>query len=208
MSVAIITSVSENIRDVATLTMPNKLEYCLRHGYSLVADNQPYEAAVSRTNLLCHYLDRFDLVWTLDADAILTNMAVPIESLACLGPNVTVCEEGTVSWNRINCGSMVWRNTAQSRWLANHLCETREQWRLLPCQWQTFLGTNADALGDVLTVAPLRSFNSCVWNRPGNAHDEIGGHWQPGDLVYHPCGVFPREEKLRWLSNALADVWR
>jgi hypothetical protein len=208
MSAAIITSVSENIRDVATLTMPNKLEYCLRHGYSLVADNQSYEAAVSRTNLLCHYLDRFDLIWTLDADTLITNMAVPIESLACLGPNVTVCEEGTVSWNRINCGSMVWKNTGKSKWLANHISETVEQWRSLPCQWQTFLGTNADALGDVLTVAPLRSFNSCVWNRPGNERDEIGGNWQPGDLVYHPCGVFPREEKLRWLSNALPWVLR
>ena len=208
MSVAIITSVSENIRDVATLTMPNKLEYCLRHGYSLVADNQPYDTAVVRTDLLCHYLDRFDLIWTLDADTILTNMAVPIDSLACLGPNVTVCEEGILPWNRINCGSMVWRNTFHSRWLANHLSETREQWRLLPCQWQTFLGANADALGDVLTVAPLRSFNSCVWNRPANAHDEIGGHWQAGDLVYHPCGVFPHEEKIRWLSNALGEVQR
>ena len=208
MNAAILTSVSENIRDVATLTMPNKLEYCLRHGYSLVADNQPYDTAVVRTDLLCHYLDRFDLIWTLDADTILTNMAVPIESLSCLGPNVTVCEEGILPWNRINCGSMVWRNTFHSRWLANHLSETQEQWRLLPCQWQTFLGTNADALGDVLTVAPLRAFNSCVWNRPANAHDEIGGHWQAGDLVYHPCGVFPHEERLRWLSNALGEVQR
>jgi len=208
MSVAVITSVSENIRDVAMLTMPNKAEYCLRHGYSLVADNQPYEAAVSRTDLLCHYLDRFDLIWTLDADAILTNMAVPIDSLGCLGPHVTVCEEGIVAWNRINCGSMVWKNTSQSRWLANYLSETQEQWRSLPCQWQTYLGANADALGDVLTVAPLRSFNSCVWNRPANARDEVGGHWQAGDMVYHPCGVFPREEKLRWLSAALAEVKR
>jgi hypothetical protein len=208
VSVAIITSVSENIRAVATLTMPNKLEYCLRHGYSLVADNQPYDTAVVRTDLLCHYLDRFDLIWTLDADTILTNMAVPIESLGCIGPNVTVCEEGILPWNRINCGSMVWRNTFHSRWLANHISETQEQWRSLPCQWQTFLSTNADALGDVLTVAPLRSFNSCVWNRPANAHDEIGGHWQAGDLVYHPCGVFPHEEKLRWLSNALGEVQR
>jgi len=208
VNAAIITSVSANIRDVATLTMPNKLEYCLRHGYSLVADNQPYETAVVRTDLLCHYLDRFDLIWTLDADTILTNMAVPIESLACLGQNVTVCEEGITAWNRINCGSMVWKNTFHSRWLANHLSETQEQWRSLPCQWQTFLSTNADALGDVLTVAPLRSFNSCVWNRPANARDEIGGHWQAGDLVYHPCGVFPHEERLRWLSNALGEVQR
>jgi hypothetical protein len=27
-------------------------------------------------------------------------------------------------------------------------------------------------------------------------------------LVYHPCGVFPHEEKLRWLSNALGEVQR
>jgi hypothetical protein len=208
MSVAIITSVSENIRDVATLTMPNKLEYCLRHGYSLVADNQPYETAVARTDLLCHYLDRFDLIWTLDADTLITNMAVPIESLGCIGPHVTVCEEGIVGWNRINCGSMLWRNTFKARQLAKYLSETVEQWRSLPCMWQTFLGDIAADLGDVLTVAPLRSFNSVVWNRPANAHDEIGGHWQAGDLVYHPCGVFPREEKLRWLSNALSEVQR
>ena len=208
VSVAIITSVSENIREVATLTLPNKLEYCLRHGYSLIADNLPYEAAVSRTDLLCHYLDRFDLIWTLDADTLITNMAVPIESLGCLGPNVTVCEEGIVDWNRVNCGSMVWRNTFKTRQLAKYLSETVEQWRSLPCLWQSFLGDNAAAWGDVLTVAPLRSFNSCVWNRPANSRDEIGGHWQAGDLVYHPCGVFPREEKLRWLSNALGEVQR
>jgi len=203
---AIIVSVSENIRDVAALTMPNKADYCLRHGYSLVADNQPYETAVRRTDLLCHYLDRFDLIWTLDADAIITNMTIPIVSLESLGPNVTVCEEGIVRWNRVNCGSMVWKNTFHSRWLANHISETQEHWRSLPCQWQTFLGDNADALSEFLTVAPLRSFNSVVWNRPANARDEIGGHWQPGDLVYHPCGVFPREEKLRWLSAALCGV--
>jgi hypothetical protein len=208
VSVAIITSVSENIRDVATLTLPNKAEYCLRHGYSLVADNQPYETAVHRTDLHCHYLDRFDLIWTLDADTILTNMAVPIHSLACLGPHVTVCEEGIVAWNRLNCGSMVWRNTTKARRLLQRIADDRDRWAGLACGWQTFLGTNADALGDVLTVAPLRSFNSCVWNRPANSHDEIGGHWQAGDLVYHPCGVFPREEKLRWLSKALGEVQR
>ena len=208
VSVAIITSVSENIRDVATLTLPNKAEYCLRHGYSLVADNQPYETAVGRTDLLCHYFDRFDLIWTLDADAILTNMAVPIHSLECLGPHVTVCEEGIVAWNRLNCGSMVWRNTTKARLLLHWIADDRDRWAGLACGWQTLLGTNADALGDVLTVAPLRSFNSCVWNRPANSHDEIGGHWQAGDLVYHPCGVFPREEKLRWLSKALGEVQR
>jgi len=46
MKVAIITSVSANIAAMAALTVPNKLEYCLRHGYTLIVDNQPYEQAV------------------------------------------------------------------------------------------------------------------------------------------------------------------
>lgn len=206
MRVALVTSVSENIRDIAALTVPNKLEYCLRHGYSLIADNRPYDEAVARMDVLCDYLDAFDLVWTLDADAVITHMETPIHTLDCLGPHVTVCEEGIVAWNRLNCGSMVWRNTFYARWLATTITATQQQWHQFPCQWQTWLADCAEGLGGALTVAPVRAFNSCVWNRPGNSRDEIGGHWQPGDLVYHPCGVYPKDERMRWISRALEHV--
>lgn len=208
MSLAIITSVSQNISDIAALTIPNKAEYCLRHGYSLVVDNQPYDQAVARTDRLCDFLDRFDVVWTLDADAVITDMTTPVHALPCLGPNVTVCEEGIVAWNRLNCGSMVWKNTFLSRWLACTLAALRGEWQSLPCQWQTWLGQRVEQLGDVLAVAPLRSFNSCAWNRPGGADGDPGSHWQPGDLVFHPCGVFPHSERLAAISQALKQVAR
>ena len=203
-----VTSVSANVAEMAALTVPNKLEYCLRHGYSLICDNQPYEQAVARVDLLCHYLDRFDLVWTLDCDAVITDMRQPIHELSHIGPHVTVCEEGIVSWNLLNCGSMVWRNTKKSRALLQTISEDRGQWLGMPCGWQTLLGHFASAGLDVLTVAPLRAFNSCVWNRPANSHDEIGGHWQQGDLVYHPCGVFPMQERLEWLKRIFHQVQR
>jgi hypothetical protein len=204
--VALVTSVSSNIIDVATLTMPNKLEYCLQHGYSLIADNQPYDIALENIDLLRHYLDRFDLIVTIDADAIITNMTLPVHELACLGPHVTVCEEGIVNFNRLNCGVMVWRNTEQTRELIHTIAKTHAEWRSMPCGFQTWLALMADKLADVLTIAPVRAFNSCVWNRPSNAYDEIGGNWQPGDFIYHPCGVFPRDERLRWLTSALENV--
>lgn len=208
MSAAIVTSVSANITDMATLTVPNKLEYCLRHGYTLIADNMPISVALSSTDLLCHYLDRFDVVWALDADAIITNMAVPFDELACLGPHVTVCEEGIVDWNPVNCGSVIYRNTPESRGVLTRIAASRSEWESMPCQWQTWMGMLARDRPDIVTVAPLRSFNSCVWNRPANARDEVGGHWEPGDLVYHPCGVFPHAEKLRWVERALLMVQR
>jgi hypothetical protein len=208
MSVAVVTSVSADIASLAAITVPNKLEYCVRHGYTLIADNQPYSEAVRNTHLLCHYLDRFDFVWALDCDAIVTDMAQRIESLPCIGPHVTVCEEGIVEWNRINCGSVVWRNTPETRRLLHEIASKVDEWQGLPCGWQTWLGNLRTEPGDLLTVAPLRAFNSCVWNRPANAKDEIGGHWQPGDFVYHPCGVYPMAERIEWLRNALREVRR
>jgi hypothetical protein len=203
-----LTSVSDNIGDLATLTVPNKLEYCLRHGYSLLIDNAPYAEATRSTHRICDYLDTFDLVWTLDCDAIITNMAQRIEEMPGLGPHMTVCEEGIVEWNRINCGSMVWRNTRETRALLHAIAQRVDEWQGLACGWQTWLQAASITPAEVMTVAPLRAFNSCVWNRPANARDEIGGHWRPGDLVYHPCGVFPMAERIRWLGDALQQVQR
>jgi hypothetical protein len=209
MRVAVMTSVSENIAELAALTMPNKLEYCLRHGYSLVVDNRPYEEAVKALcQTLLSLLADYDMVWALDADAVVTNMTVPIHMLECIGPSMTVCEEGIVEWNRINCGSVVLKSGVLSRYLLEQLREAEAEWLGMPGQQQTWLHKNLARLGDAVTVAPLRAFNSCVWNRPANARDEIGGHWQPGDFVYHPCGVFPMSERLRWIGEALKQVVR
>jgi hypothetical protein len=208
MSVALLTSVSANIADFAAVTVPNKLEYCLRHGYSLIVDNEKYETAVARTDRLCDYLDRFDVLWTLDADAVITHMATPIESLPCLGPHVTVCEEGIVDWNKLNCGSMVWRNTFNTRWLAQTIRTLKDLWKPMSCGWQTWLAHVQPKFGDIVTVAPLRSFNSCEWTNPGGGPGKPGSHWQPGDLVFHPCGVFPRESKLERVRWAMQQVIR
>ena len=204
MKAAVVTSVSENIADMAALTVPNKFEYCIRHDYSLIVDNRPYAEAVRDVRkVLAPLLEIYDLVWTLDCDAIVTNMALPVHSLACLGPGVTVCEEGIVGWNRLNCGSMVWRAGSRSRHLLERIDESAAEWMPAPCVWQTWLGTHAESLGDALTVAPLRSFNSCAWNHPGGGFGEAGSHWEFGDLVFHPCGVFPHEERLEVVRSVL-----
>lgn len=208
MRVALFTSVSQNIADMATVTLANKVEYCLRHGYSLIADNRPYADAVAGVSDLVPLLDVYDVLWTLDSDAVITDMEQRIESLDCLGPHVTVCEEGIVDWNLLNCGSVVWRNTPGSRWLMQSISEQRPTWASLPCGWQTWLANISAGIGDILTVAPLRAFNSCVWNRPGNGEGAPGSLWRPGDFVFHPCGVFPHEVRLEYIAAALSQVKR
>lgn len=206
MRAALLTSVSGNIAEMAALTLPNKLAYCLRHGYSLIADNRPYEEACRSMSTLCDYLDAFDLVWTLDCDAVITNMSAAVHELPCIGPNVTVCEEGIVSWNRVNCGSMVWRNTPATRALLHAIDAAEPEWRGMQCIWQTWIAQPHVMRTFCVAVAPLRSFNSCEWNKPGGGPGEPGTHWRPGDFVYHPCGVFPMSERLLRVAAILEGL--
>jgi hypothetical protein len=203
--IALFTSISANIAEIAHLTTPNKLEYCLKHDYSLIIDNQKYEEAIDRVHSIIHLFDEYDIVWTLDADAIITNMSIPFHTLECLGDNITVCEEGMVYWNIINCGSMIMKNTLQTKTLLQLISINKSNWKNLPASWQSWLGLNADVFSNMLTIAPVGSFNSVEWNLPANsaAWGPPGSNWKNGHLVYHPCSIFPREERIKYLKNAL-----
>jgi len=208
MNVAVVTSVSAKITAVASITAVNRMEYCLRHGYTFVADNRPYERAVADMSSFCYLLDRFDLVWLLDADAIVTDMRQPIHELPCLGPHVTVCREQIVPWNWINCGSTVWRNTPQARQLLHSIELEQPVWAAAPCGWQTWLAVFAQDRPDVVTVADHRAFNSTEWTHPGGGELAPGCNWEPGDFVYHPCGVYPSGDRFEYLSRRLQQVIR
>ena len=194
MRVVVVASVSSNIAPLAMLTAPNKAEYCLRHGYSLLLENRPYADAVRNiADVVVPLLERFDLVWTLDSDAVITDMTRPVHGLDCIGLGATVCLEGIVDWNKLNCGSILWRAGERSKRLLEMIRDSYEEWVGLPCQWQTWMAGVGE---DLVSVAPLRAFNSCAWSHPGGGSGLPGCHWQPGDLVFHPCGIFPGEARM------------
>lgn len=208
MKVIVATSTSAKIADYASLTVPHTAAYCLRHGYSHMVINESYEEAAGRTDRLADLFGMgFDLVWSIDADCVITDMAKKIHTLDCLGPHITVCEEGIVEWNRINCGSVVWRKTSCTEKVLRDIASEQRLWRHLPCGWQTLIQMDHGPEWEsnrVVTVAPLRSFNSCAWNQPGGAVGPAGSHWQPGDFVFHPCGVFPQSERTRMIAEKVA----
>jgi hypothetical protein len=202
VKVAVVASVSGNIAELAMLTTPNKLEYCLRHGYSLLVENRPYAEAVQGVRAVVEpLLDRFDLVWTLDADAVITDMTRPVHELDCLGPGATACLEGIVPWNKMNCGSVIWKASAESLELLERLESSYVEWVSMPCQWQTWF---AEVPPPLVTVAPLRAFNSCVWTHPAGSSGAPGSHWEPGDFVFHPCGVFPASARVKAVKEILS----
>lgn len=210
MKVIVATSVSWKIAHYARLTIPHTVEYCLRHGYSHLVMNGPYEEAAKNIGWIARLLGEkaggYGMIWGIDADCVITDMAKTIHDLPCLGPHVTVCEEGIVGWNRVNCGSIVWKDTPEVHRLLAASDARYDEWKGLPCQWQSWI--QGDEFKDVITVAPLRSFNSCAWTHPGGAIGEPGVHWQPGDFVFHPCGVYPPQVRARCIEEAIRETRR
>jgi hypothetical protein len=196
--VALFTSHSKNIINTTKTTINNKIEYCLKHDYSFILDCMDYDEAAASTEKLIGLFDRYDLIWCLDMDTIITNMTYKIHKLDCLGPDVTICEEKTFG---INCGSMVFKNTDKTKWFLKTITNTRREWEVMGLRWQEWIVRNWPKVKHSITIAPLRSFNSC--NLPSCNGQEITD-WQEGDFVYHACGA--KEKQIPFLNRALQYV--
>lgn len=175
----------------------------MRHGYSMHIWNGDYTYANSHMDYLINILDNCDILWLCDADVVITDMTKKIEDLKCLGPNVTICEEPIVEWNRINCGSVIFKNTSKSRSLLTKIAVNYDKWHGLPCGWQSWLQLPGVVDDGTVTIAPQRSFNSVVWNFPGGKSGLSGYNWDIGDFVYHPCGIYPLELRYRCLEEVV-----
>lgn len=198
MNICVLGSASEGT-PWADITLPNRAEYCRRHGYTMsVIHAPPGPAVIECLRQLRALLEVFDLVWTLGIDCLITDMTQRIECVKDLGDHVTVCEEGLGAHAMLNNDSMVWRATDESRGLASEMIAAEPEWRTMDFVTQDWLMFNSGRL-DCLEILPLRTLQS--------VHYQDTCHWQPGDFVYHPCGA-PRDERCEMLRQKLSEVRR
>jgi hypothetical protein len=181
MRIAMLTSVSAGCAAWANITTPNHAAYCQQRGYTFIARHLPYSEALADFAFLTSLLDYFDVVWCLDADAVITNMSRRVEDLD-LQDGLNVCLEGLRPDVLFNCGSTLWKNSSTVRKIIDELVEHEPAWRRLQFVWQQWLcdRIHDDWWKNAVKVHPARTFNSC--------HHGRNCLWEPGDFVYHPCG--------------------
>lgn len=200
MNVAMLTSVSHGT-PWAPLTTPNHAEYCQRHGYTFIARHLPYDAAVADFDFLLSLIGHFDVVWCLDSDAVVTNMTMRVEDVP-LRAGMNVCEEGLdPNGPIINCGSVMWTASNESRAVLFTLKGNEEEWRGMKWIWQEWLsvGRGHALVGQHITVHPVGRFGSCH-------HGDVN-RWSPGAYAYHPCGM-GHVERLHVIRGILGQVVR
>ena len=198
MNICILSNASEGT-PWADITLPNRAEYCRRHGYTMsVIYAQPERALIECLRQLSGLLGVFDMVWTLGIDCLITDMTQRIECVKTLGDHVTVCEEGLGDHALLNNDSMVWRSTDESRGLVEEIIAAEPEWQRMDFVTQDWLMFNSGRL-DCLEILPVRTLQS--------VHHQQTCRWQPGDFVYHPCGA-PRDERCEMLRQKLGEVRR
>ena len=137
--IAIITSFTNHIRwdnygicDYGNFASSNHLEYANKHGYSYIkeiVDNDKYpdwHPTWIKIDVLLKYLNLFDyLVW-IDADAVFVNMEISIESLISdnvdlVIPKLEFDQVGGQMWTHTTTGFMIWKNSEWSKNILNTL---------------------------------------------------------------------------------------
>jgi hypothetical protein len=139
------------------------------------------EEAVRGVGRLPWLLEKYSLVWCLDVDCLITDLRQRIEDVPGLGPHASICEEGVFDAVPLNGGSVVWKSTDGTRSLVDEIVSAEPEWRGFSHNIQQWLAMHLDRLKDRLTVCHKRAFNG--------VHHHGMKVWEPGDFVYHPCGM-------------------
>lgn len=221
-----------NLHELAELTMPNKLEYCITNGYRL----ETHELGGEGLNIDGRYTfrrmgfvleklkngewDKYDWIWVCGLDVVITNMNIKLESIAdpdyglihscdALDPCLACMDSYMVSRKAIPLLECV------MSYKDNPIGGLLEQ-------STTFELVKQDRFKGIRKLLPQRVMNSyqykaenftpyahCGPNWP-NAIDSLGqsGEWQPGDFVIHVGATNSVEFKLGFIREFLKNVQR
>lgn len=211
-----------NFEGVLSLTRSNKVNYAEKHGYTyedaswIVSDERP--ASWSKILAVKHFLKDVDWVMWLDADTIVTNSGIRLESLlprSAGGPDFVI----TVDGGGYNAGIWLLR---RSKWSEQFLDRWWGMKDYVRAPGGTKSGDN-DALKALLDaernngrhvgIAPQCAFNSYVWRSRVRdwwrlvymPQTILLGLYRPGDFILHLAGI---DDKRVYLEHALEEAER
>jgi galactosyl transferase GMA12/MNN10 family len=193
--IAIFTVIDEAYDDkayagVGAISYENKSRYARRYGYSLIRSGllvAERNIAWSKIWAVLTLMEAFDWTFVMDADVVITNPELPLESMIDDRFDLIISEDE----NGLNAGNFFVRNSAATWTFFKRVYETSEfatpspilesQEAIERALWRYPL--------PLVKIAPQRAFNS-YWNAKE-------GNWEPGDFLIHFAGLGGERADLR-----------
>lgn len=211
MSLSLLTFYMDNYVELTRLVIPNRDEYCARHGYTHVVKTGPYKDAglyyaVQRLWFLLDEMEKpgaSEYWWVMNAQSVITNMTKDVMIVTDPNHHFWIARD----INGLNAGVFVVKNSERGRaWIrfvaekAPHINHCWHEQRVMQEN-----ETNI-AWADVVSVihpSLCNSYRYSLYNWP----DTTPGDWRPGDLVLSFPGT-SLSERLSLVPDALKLVTR
>jgi galactosyl transferase GMA12/MNN10 family len=179
--IAIVTLYDEGYQPIGKYSDPNKIAYAKKHGYDIILGHTTLDNSRptpwSKIVALEKYLDKYDWLFWTDADSLIMNQEILLETLIDDDFDLIISKETTLG--NINTGNFLIKN---SRWSKKLLKNIYAQTEFInaPC-WEQ------DTLAYLLKIKPsLYKHIKLIDQRLINAHPyEPGGEYETGQFIIH-----------------------
>ena len=119
MKICVVTLYTDEIATYGLLSAANKEAYARRHGYGFTAYTRPLDTsrhpAFSKLTAIANHLADNDWVFWTDADSLIMNPAISLESIIAQGADKDMILTREAGASPVNTGQWLIRNTAWSR---------------------------------------------------------------------------------------------
>jgi hypothetical protein len=226
MNIAVFDSHMDNYAEMASFTIPNKQEYCQRHGYTflskIITESELMPAihpvTWDRLRLLIELLrsGRWDWIWTIGTDTMITNMTTKLESLIDEDYHFIIsCE-----WcSPMQADSFLACYSPECLSFLDAVMSLYGQFKSHCWVEQAAMIELLPKFKDWIKILPQRAMNSYDYTKyaemypneeritKANDYQGNSGQWQRGDFVIHWPGLKPWQ-RINFIKEILPQIVR
>ena len=193
--------------------LQSKREYAKRHGYTFLSGGEDVwdkdrPIPWSKFRFILKYIDDYDFIFWSDADAVITNQELMLETQVL--PLLPECKDMLWTFDacgHYNNGHMLLRG--RSAWVKDFLHRAYSQTDLLYHIWWDnaamirLYETNRSDADKIETVHESWRFNAYAFGKNNSAYDPSCRLYKPGDFLLHFAGVYEPWNIYRMMNYVL-----
>lgn len=190
--ITLVTHYTPSYKSVADITIPVMKQYCDKHGYKLdaieVPDYKKYNGQIKIKQVMDNLHEYGDIVFSLDADCLITNFSKKVEDYISEEKYFIICEG-------LNMGAFIIKNNFTSYFLMMQLSWYILIERCCDCEQDAFekvFNEKYETYGNIISVLKHPAFNSFLselYPEIEQPKTEQQGQWVKGSYILHLPGL-------------------
>ncbi len=204
MKLAIVIPACDKYEDLWNFTLPNRTQYCERHGYDLLRSKRKFRdesVPFGKLEFVRDNLEQYDWIWMLGADTLHMNMATPADEFIDEKFDMIIGRDA----NGLNCDSVLFKNTQWIKDYINFILGKYDYYKDDEWQEQRCIIDTHEYYKENIKVIPQKSFNSYVYAWYWAGYGKQPGEFSDGDAILHFVGM-QNDERISKMKDYIPQI--